>query len=339
MSRSLHITILLVLLSAAPAVAEDSWLIVDANLLADGDPLWLSFVTGQVFPIGDAPTDAGLIADFVDLSGGRVTPISGYARQDRGLSVRRPISGIGTHVIGCALQPQTIDIAPDEFDDYLRRERADAALLFRSQEEPSPQGVCETYTKFSKTIIEVHPADNETGAFAVPLGHRLEIIPGSNPCHWRIGMTVSVTVLLDGHPWPNVAVCAGHEGLDHPGYVMQTTTTASGAAELVLERAGHWFVKAHLIRPATDLGRPRWESFWATLTFRVAGPVSVNETMRSLRIAGRRLRPRLAASYERTRLVLQGLLNDIFVIPPDNRLAVAPAPAPAPLNLAPPTSR
>lgn len=338
MTRSLHIPILFALLTAVPAVAEDSWLIVDANVLTDGDPLWLSFVAGQVFPIGDAPTDPGVIADFIDSSGGRTTSVVGYAPQDRGLSLRRPVSGVGIHVIGCALQPQVVDIPRDQFDDYLRRERAEAALLLRPQADRGGDAVCETYTKFAKAIVEVHPTDAD-GGFATPLGHRLEIIPRSNPCHWRTDATISVEVLLDGYPWPDVAISAGHEGFEYPATVIETRTDSAGIAELRPERAGHWFVKAHLIRPANGLGRSTWESFWATLTFRVAGPVDISETVRWLRIARRELTPRLAASHERTRLVLRNLLEDVFVMPPGDRLAAVPSPAPAPRAFAPSAAR
>jgi uncharacterized GH25 family protein len=323
MRRTLDIAILLALLVVLPAQAEDSWLIVDADSITEGDPLWLAFVTGRVFPIGDAPTDPATIDRFVDLSNGQAFPVLGYARQDLALSLRRPLAGSGLHVIGCALEPQTIDLPPDEFDEYLRRERAEAALLLRAQGGDGENAVCETYTKYAKTIVEVDSMTAGDEAFATPLGHRLEIIPKSNPCQWRAGMTVSLQVLLDGYPWPGIAVSAGHEGFDYPARVVETQTDDQGVAAVMLDSPGHWFVKAHLIRPTNGLGRPRWESYWATLTFRAAGPLDVTELVRSLRLARRELDPWLSRSYDRTRLVLQDLINDVFVKPPAGRLAAA----------------
>jgi len=327
MTRSLVIAILLVLLPALPVLAEDSWLIADADSITDGDPLWLAFVTGQVFPIGDAFTAPDAIDSFVDFSHGQSTPVLGCARQDLVLSLRRPLSGAGQHVMGCALRPQTVDIAADEFDDYLRREHAEAALLLRAQDRHDQSPVCETYTKFTKTIIEVNPTDAADTTFATPIGHRLEIIPKSNPCRWRKGMTVSVEVRLDGYPWPGIPVCTGHEGFDYPVRVLETQTDDNGVAELTLNRAGHWFIKAHFIRPTDGLGRPKWESYWATLTFRVAGEVDVEKMVQSLRLARRGVEPWLARSYERTRLVLHDMVNDFFVKPPADRLAAAPNPS------------
>ena len=88
-------------------------------------------MTGEVFPFGDAATDPGRVADFVDLHGGRRRAVTGFAPQDKGLSVRGPITGRGAHVFGCALAPRLIEMEPAAFGDYLASERAAKAETSR----------------------------------------------------------------------------------------------------------------------------------------------------------------------------------------------------------------
>ena len=71
--------------SAAGSAAHDTWLIADRNMAESGKPVWISFVTGEVFPFGDAATDPDRVADFVDMHGGRRSAVTGFAPQDKGL--------------------------------------------------------------------------------------------------------------------------------------------------------------------------------------------------------------------------------------------------------------
>jgi uncharacterized GH25 family protein len=337
-----------ILLLPAGARGEDSWLIADSHAVNTGEPLWLSFVTGHVFPFGDAPSDPADVTGFVDRCGSDIRTVAGYARQDRGLSIREPITGEGIHVIGCTLAREIVEIPKEDFDSYLRRERADQALAIQNQRAGSRAMVCEAYTKFAKTIVEVYPADRDDVRYQVPLGHRLEIIPLSNPCRWQDGATVDVEVRLDGYPWPDVAVSAGHDGAKDRTYAAETKTDSSGVARIQLTKPGHWFIKAHLIRPTDQIGRAEWESFWASLTFRVAGPADVNEVLRMARAVQRTVQPWIVAGYQVAQRALGQAARDVFVMtpvapsgtPPVASLSEAPAhPAASAASVSPLASR
>lgn len=317
------VTIVAVFACAQAAAAHDSWLIADQNRINDGEQVWLSFVTGEIFPLGEKATDPARLDAAVDLYRGDAQPIPGFAVQDKGLSRRGPLGGAGIHVIGCALKPHLIEMDRASFEDYLRHERAEDALRRFGAESAgerapasrpaeggrtAPAGgtptlpgttnrgpatreiggddreiVVESYTKFAKTIIEVAPCPKDDRSWTAPLGHRLEIIPLDNPSQWALGRTVKVRVLLDGHPWPDVPVSVGYEGGKPHEYETRTKTNGRGEAEVKLSRAGHGFLKAHFIRPTSGLGRATWESFWASLTFRVIGKTDVSGELRSIR--------------------------------------------------------
>lgn len=282
---------------ASAAAAHDTWLIADRHVAEEGDKVWLSFVTGEVFPFGDNPTDPDRVAEFVDLHGGRRTFVSGYAPQDNGLSVRGPIEGRGIHVFACALAPRLIELDPATFESYLRSEHADAAVSIWSGRSDRAAAAVERYTKYTKTIVEVLPAAPADRGYEAVVGHRLEIVPTSNPRNWKSGMDVGVRVLLDGHPWAGVSVTAGHDGLAKHEYAVETRTGPDGTARIPFMRPGHWFIKAHLIRPTGGIGRAGWESFWASLTFRVGGIADVSDTFHAIRRIHGELSPAAVAGY------------------------------------------
>jgi uncharacterized GH25 family protein len=269
------------------ALAHDSWLLADRNTANDGEAVWLSFVTGEVFPMGEKATDPSRVAQFVDRVDDQSVDVTGYKPEDKALSVRRPITGAGLHVVGCALSPHLIEMKPGDFEKYLRSERAEAALAAFQRASRAgalkDTSIVEEYTKFAKTIIEVSPTDADDEGHAAPLGHRLEIIPQSNPCRWMAGQTVQVKVLLDGLPWKDVSVFVGHEDRKAHDYAAESRTDARGMVSVSLTRPGHWFIKAHVIRPSTGRGKVKWESFWASFTFRVGGEANTNRGLQSIR--------------------------------------------------------
>lgn len=288
---------ILAYLAVTQARAHDSWLISDHSRVSDGEMVWLSFVTGEEFPFGESPTDPKRVAEFVDLSASARRDVTGYAQQDKGLAVRGPISGPGLHVLACALKPSLIDLEPAGFEEYLRSERAEHALSKWSNRADPDAIVTEKYTKFAKTIVEVLPTLDSDEGYLRLAGHRLEIVPLSNPNDWQAGGQARVRVFLDGYAWPDVPVSAGHEGLEKHQHSAETRTGPDGAATIALDRPGHWYITAYHIRPTAGIGRAQWESFWASLTFRVRGEVNVSGMLQSVRAVHGSIQPGAVVGY------------------------------------------
>ncbi len=284
------------LAAASPARAHDSWLVCSAGSVNSGEEVWLAFVTGEVFPMGEAATDPARVAAFVDVLGEERRDVHGYAPEDNGLAVRRRLEVGGVHVLGCALRPRLLEMKAEDFDKYLASEEADEALAERRAEK-SAGPVVERYTKYAKTIVEVHPVGGEDIGYQAPVGHRLEIIPMSNPGQWQALTTVRVQVLLDGHPWPSVAISVGHEGLGVHEYAARGRTDLDGVASIKLTRPGHWFVKAHHIRRAGGVRGFEWESLWASLTFRVQGKLDVEGEIQAIRAIHGEMSPWAVVGY------------------------------------------
>lgn len=298
---------LTILFLASVATAHDSWLVADRHTVNDGDAVWLAVITGPSFPIGDQPMKPSRVARLADQFGESPQEIVGLAAKDHALSVRTPIFGGGIHVIGCALAPRALRLDPEAFDRYLADERAEEALAQRRASPPTLGPITEQYTKYAKTIVRVEPADPDDKAFLEPIGHRLEIVPLSNPCDWHSGSNVQVRVLLDGHPWPHIAVSAGHEAAESTDPSGRSRTDAEGRASFALTRPGHGFFKAHLIRSTHGLTPESWQSLWATLTFEVHGQTSANADIQAIKAVHGELTPWAVMGYRMGRAALEAL--------------------------------
>lgn len=260
------------LFSVTTAFAHDSWLVADRHAIAIDQSVNVRFMTGEVFPIGDAATQPERVASFVVAKQDRTVPVEGISADDRSLGATYSTSAPGLHIFGVALRPRMITLESEKFDRYLRDERAVDAINLRA-EDRSAKDVVEQYTKFAKTVVAIGDLDSADRTFLTPLGHRLEIVPLSNPMSWQSGANPGVRVMLDGHPWPGISVSAGRENSGAHAYSFSDRTNANGEIAIPLDVPGHWFIKAHFIRKAGPLDEHQWESFWATLTFQVTGNV------------------------------------------------------------------
>ncbi len=286
---------------ACPGVVtgHDSWLVASKNSVKTDETVRVAFATAEVFPISEHAAKPERVAEWVVVHGDERRSVRGYRIEDQDLAARVHLPKPGTHVIALALRPRHIELEPDQFTEYLEDEQAEAALAARRARNEQDQPGRELYSKMAKTFIEVDGASNDT-SYRRPVGHALEIIPLSSPCLWTVGDEVLVRVLLDGKPAAGLRVSGGHEGLPPHTYVSHATTDGVGVARVKLTRPGLWFLRTHTIRrtdgressksakqPSTASSRTAqtgtsagsgdqrtaadWESFWASVTFRVAG--------------------------------------------------------------------
>lgn len=289
--------LLAMLAAVRSAAAVDSWLIAESDVVDKDSKAWIAFVTGDQFPIGDGIVDPARVEGLYDYYGDSKRPIEGLKAEDDAVAVRPMFDRTGVHRLGLTLKPRIITLDGDVFDQYLIEERANEALELRRKSTSRHQPVTERYTKYAKTILEVGALDEQEEGWLLPIGHRLEIVPLTNPALWQSGETVQLKVLLDGHPWPEIPVSAGHAGQMSREEVVRTRTNQHGIASVRLSQSGHWYAKAHFIRPRDGLAEYQWESFWATYTFRVKGKVDVSGSLQMLRAIHGKIDPWAVAGF------------------------------------------
>ncbi len=300
---------LILLAVVEAAVAHDSWLFADRNVEAPGARLRFAFVTGEEFPRGSAVTDAARVARWMVRGAGDESTITAITPGDNALVAEQALMHEGVHVVAVALHANFIEIEPEHFAEYLAGEQADAALAYRHRANETDRPGTEMYTKLAKTFVEIGDAGD--AGYLKPVGHALEIIPLTNPCRWAVGDEILVRVLLEGRPARGLRISSGHGEMPAHTFVEHAITDTDGVARFQWTGPGLWFLRTHVIRrihvtekgrwsesqqaagakadqrpdaankaDTTTLKKPSaaaerrkadWESYFATMTFRVRG--------------------------------------------------------------------
>jgi hypothetical protein len=191
----------------------------------------------------------------------------------------------GTHVVVLTSAPSFIELPPDKFTAYLRKQGLDAALLYRQQQGQTTTKIGrEAYRRCAKVLVlatsglhaQASPADT---MYRRVVGLPLEFVPEQNPYFLRTGAALTVRVLRQGQPAAGVLVQVWDAsppairpatGQPIPAPVHFTThANKSGRVLLRLPGAGPYLLATECIEPAspTLAQRADWLSTWATLTF------------------------------------------------------------------------
>lgn len=97
------------------------------------------------------------------------------------------------------------------------------------------------YEKFAKTIVSVEKHDDN---YKKIVGHKLEIVPLSNPALARVGDDIAFQVLYEGRPL-NAQVYATYDGFSdvEDTYAYFTQTHGNGTATVKITHPGTWMVR------------------------------------------------------------------------------------------------
>lgn len=253
------------------ASAHDSW-------LAQKSESEFAFCTGESFPRSENATKAHRVKSWVWIDAvGKSRPLSNWAPKEQELIVAGKVAP-GAQVVAISLHPHFIELAPVEFNEYVVEEGAKHVLEARQKANLVDQPGREYYSKAAKVAL-----GDGRGAQAI-VGHPLELVLAS-PVIAPPGRTTEFRVLFEGKPKSGVRVSLGKEGMAAHAYSATEVSDAQGVVRFQIAEAGQHFLRAQLMRardPKSKVGRPprspdgkvagdaEWESFWASLTFKVA---------------------------------------------------------------------
>jgi hypothetical protein len=256
---------LLALCFAATAAAHDLWLIPSEHP-AVGKAVRVQANVAMDFPRSEhAPDPAAFKRRLLlrpDASEGTLT-----AAGKDGLSglLEFVPAAPGVYVLAVETQPRLLTLPADRFNDYLIAEGMPHIYRLRAREKTLDQPGRERYSKHVKALVRVGAGGGGDPCRAV--GLTLEIVPLRDPFGRKAGDTLQVRVLFRGKPLPeaNVGWQRPGDGETARGYVR---TDERGEALVPVARAGLMTLRlTHMTRPKA--AEYEWESFWATLTFRI----------------------------------------------------------------------
>ena len=186
----------------------------------------------------------------------------------------------GTWVAGVSTKARNIELAAEDFNDYLEHDGVMDMLEWRKENDALEEDAVEKYSKHVKTIFQV--GEKTTNDWNVNLGYPIEFIPLSNPYEARKGDQLKVRLMRDGKPLSNQLVYAGSEhnhghshdhddesGDDHSHTdATQLRTDDMGVLTMDLTEEGIWYLRTIHMTLLEEEGLTH-ESNWATLTFEV----------------------------------------------------------------------
>lgn len=171
----------------------------------------------------------------------------------------------GTYIIGQRTNHQSLELEPDDFRKYLRKQGLDQILphvknLSSGRNEKLIQ---EKFSRCAKAIVQTKQAGDDS-VLSEPLGYTLEIIPLSNPQGLLAGEEFTMQLLYKSQPLQGAQVMAMLQS--QAENATHVRTDHNGIARFKLHDAGQWMFSAvHMIPYAG--ADARWESFWANLRF------------------------------------------------------------------------
>lgn len=269
MKRSLILTCLLLLASAASLAAHDLFLKLESFFVQAESAIRVYVLNGTFSKSEGAVTRDRLR----DLS--LATP-NGVSRLDTAVwqvggdtSVLTVQSGsAGTYVVGASLHPREIRLEAKDFNTYLATDGVPDILAARRRNNEMDRPARERYSKHVKAILQV--GNTRTDSYQTAFGYPAELIPLDNPYRLGVGGVLRVRALVEGQPAANQLVVAGGRTASGKRITQRSARTDSaGVARVRIASRGAWYVKFIHMEPAAGDTTIDYESKWATLTFGV----------------------------------------------------------------------
>lgn len=252
------------ILTAAAARAHDTWLVPAKFREAAGGKVELALTSGMAYPASETAIDPARIERSGVRLGEKTAALTIGEKGKDSLALAAAIPSAGVATVFVELHPRTLDLTPEEVEEYLAEIGAPPSVRARYLAASAPRRWRETYTKHAKTFVRVgEPAADRS--WAEPLGLAFELVPESDPTALKPGQEFVVRLLRAGKPAAGLAIGLVREG--SPEGVLRTTDDA-GRATFPLPGAGRWLLRATELRPS-DGKEIDWQSDFATLTFEV----------------------------------------------------------------------
>ena len=259
--------VLAILLLALPVFADahDTWILPSRWSVPAGAPLVVDLTSAMNFPRPDSAAHPDRLVDRKVRLGGVVSSlaVSPGGTGAKALRLTATRQGAGLATLWITTRPRTLDLKPNEVEEYLREVGASETIGEQWRCSPD-RSWRETYVKVAKTFVRVGGTSKDD-SWGEVVGASLELVPTSDPTRVTAGEELGFVVRVNGEPQGGVAVGAvGGTGATST----LTRSDASGAVRFRLDQSGPWLFRATVIRPAQ--GRPgEWESVFTTVTVSV----------------------------------------------------------------------
>jgi uncharacterized GH25 family protein len=253
------------LLAVATASGHDFWLQPSTFTPTLDRPVSLSLHLGDRFVSEDeqAHQKKGTVS-FSLFSAGDKADLA--PRDGDKPAVRFTTKKAGVYFVALERDARLITLEAKKFESYLALEGLDDVVAARKKAGESDKDGRERYRRYLKCYLRAGGKGDD--AWKKRAGHKLEIVPLSDPSGLKKKDRFAVRVLFDSKPLAGVKVTA----FSRDGDKVKTRTaktTAKGNAEFTLCESGIHLVRLVFMRRAKDDREADWHSWWAATTFEV----------------------------------------------------------------------
>ena len=262
------ISVLVVLILAAPIFAHEFWLESDSFFLKLNERGQIRLFSGEALKKDEErPYQASKTISFDMLSNDGKFDMRPLVEDESTPFLKFGADHSGTFLLNLERNWSYIKLDAAKFEEYLREDGMEYIIDERKRLGESMKEGSERYSRYIKTILQV--GDNRTGAAKTRVASKLEILPLENPYSKKVGENVKLQLLFGGLPLREKMVFADNR--DGEQYSTQKLTTdKEGKVTFKLDRKGVWLIRlVHMQRCPKNCGGADWESFWGALSFGV----------------------------------------------------------------------
>lgn len=252
--------IVILLSLAAGAFAHDLYLMPGSFQVKPGERIAIALHVGDSFPESEGPMDPARIRD-ARLSDG--TPIGDFAIIGKITLGYAKAMSPGSLSASLSSAPKFLQMAPAKFEEYLREEGLDPVIAWRKENGESMKPGREMYSKYAKTLLV---SGSPSADFGKPAGLLFEFVPESDPAGLQAGDRLPARLLFRGAPAARVQVQISDES---GKAAIAGRTDDAGRIEIAIPQSGRLRLHAVIMERAANKQQADWESFWASLTFRI----------------------------------------------------------------------
>ncbi|MEO0789694.1 MAG: DUF4198 domain-containing protein, partial [Bacteroidota bacterium] len=119
----------------------------------------------------------------------------------------------GTYVVGLSTRARNIEMAAEDFNNYLDHDGVLDMLEYRRENDLLGQDAVEKYSKHVKTIFQV--GAEKTDDWQTVLGYPIEFVPLGNPYNLHVDEELEVQLLWQGEPLADQLVYVGNKPSEH----------------------------------------------------------------------------------------------------------------------------
>lgn len=257
----------LLVLSAFPLFAHDLYLMPYHFVVQPGKKVQIAFHNGDDFPDSQVAARVDRMLEPRILSSETSAPLENLRPEGKIVLGEALVPGSGNLLVAVRSKPNGIELAPSNFEKYLRHEGLDHVIQWRAEHSESSQVGRERYSKYVKSILL---AGEPTDYYRHVVGFPIEILPEANPYLLKAGDSLPIQVLFRNKPAADLQIEMAWLPPEAKSQIrIAGRTDKDGRLLIPIGSKGTWKLHTVLMERCSEPAIADWESFWASLTFEI----------------------------------------------------------------------